>query len=346
MSLKIIITGNKGYVGTALIEYLNNKYNYKILGIDSNFFKGCNLEILKKNYLQIYKDIRHVTLKDLQDADALVHLCAISNDPMGNKYKKVTEDINIKASENILKLLTKSKIRNIVFASSCSIYGSSGNTSVNESSKIKPLTNYAKSKAIFEKKLRIFSKKNPYFKITSLRFPTACGYSKMLRLDLVLNDFVASAVKENSINLLSAGTSWRPLIDVQDMSRAIDWALHRDFNPSYIAINAGCNKNNFRVIDLAKLVKKTLPIKTKINILDKANIDKRSYKVSFNKFEKIAKKFSPKIKIEKSILEIYQKIKHNKKIIKKFRESNLVRLVKLQKLIDSKKLNKNLLWIK
>ncbi len=185
-------------------------------------------------------------------------------------------------------------MKSFVFASSCSVYGNGTNQSRTEICQLNPLTTYAKSKINTE--IELESLASTKFKVTSLRFSTACGMSDRLRLDLVLNDFIASAVTNKEIQILSDGTPWRPLINVKDMSRAIDWAIQREpeENGKYLAVNVGKNENNFQIKDLAFAVKDFFPnIDVKIN--SKAQPDNRSYKVNFDLFNSIAEKNIPQI---------------------------------------------------
>ena len=176
-------------------------------------------------------DVRAITAVDLTDVDAVIHLAAISNDPMGNAYERVTEDINYQGTLAVARAAREAGARHFVFASSCSVYGFAEDGARNEQSSVNPLTAYARSKVASEQSLAQLA--GPDFIVTCLRFATACGASPRLRLDLVLNDFVASAVTSGVIKILSDGTPWRPLINVEDMARAFDWAIDRS------ALNGG-----------------------------------------------------------------------------------------------------------
>lgn len=343
--MRILITGNLGYVGTELTGYIKKNYpRYYLLGYDTGFFKK-NLTIVKKKNIknkvnkQINKDIRNFNKSDLKNVNVIIHLAALSNDPLGKKYSKLTKDINLKSSKLLFKLADKNNVKKFIFASSCSVYGASGKEVKSEISKLNPLTQYAKSKIEFEQYASIYNKKITFI---ALRFGTACGISSRLRLDLVLNDFVASAILNNKIELLSKGDSWRPLIDVSDMCRAIDWAIHRK-NSHNISVNVGSKLNNIKIINLAKKVKKFFP-KMKIVVNKYAFSDKRSYKIDFSLFKKIAPNHQPIKKIDEIIFEL-KKFFKNKKIKKNFRASNLIRLNSLEILQKNKKIDKNLYWI-
>lgn len=336
--MKILITGNLGYVGTVLVQHLYNNNIREIVGYDSNLFKGCNLKktrsLVKKQY---YYDIREIKEKHLKGCFAVIHLAAVSNDPIGNKFSKVTSEINYKQTINLAKLAEKSGVKKFIFASSCSVYGSEGLRAKNEKSSLAPLTAYAISKINAERAL----KKLKNINITCLRFATACGYSNSMRLDLVLNDFVTSALFKNKIEILSDGKPWRPIIDVKDMSRAITWSILKN-NKKYLICNVGALDSNYTVLQIAKYVAKYIP--STISINKKAKTDKRSYKVDFSLYYKLSsKKYHPKINIKQSILEIKKNIINLKYLQKKeFRESKFIRLNVINKLLRNKIIDKKL----
>jgi len=228
--MKILVTGNTGYIGPVLGEKLKQKYNdLKLIGFDTGFFAHCLTGVNvspELNYdVQYYGDIRKLDKNVFHGVDIVIHLAAISNDPMGNNFASVTEEINSKASENVAKTAKRAGVRKFIFASSCSMYGTADSEAKKESDSLNPLTAYAKSKVYMEQVIEKLS--DDKFQGTCLRYSTACGMTPRLRLDLVLNDFVASALTTGRIEILSDGTPWRPLIDVQDMVRAIQWAVER-----------------------------------------------------------------------------------------------------------------------
>lgn len=348
--MKILITGNIGYVGSLLVEYLRLKHpTYYICGFDTGFFSTCTkeLNLLPENLLdkQIYGDMRDSKFEFIDDFDSVVHLAGISNDPIGNFHESITEDINTLATKRLIDKCLISNIKSFVFASSCSIYGNTGDNIKNENSPLDPLTAYARSKVDIENYIKSKSINEKFF--TNLRFATACGDSPRLRLDLVLNDFVASAVLNKKIELLSDGQAMRPLIDVIDMCRAIDWSIHRFTllsKETVLDLNIGSKNNNFKISDLAQFVKNQLK-DCEIVYLQKDNKDSRSYEVDFSKFETIAKDYNPVIDIQKSISNLYHAINTMYFKNSDFRNSNYVRLVKIKNLIYNKKIDNNFNWI-
>lgn len=340
----ILITGPFGYIGSKLIQFLKENFiEYSLYGFDTNFFiDDCLFTSNDNLFTKIYKgDVRDFDEKILKNIDTIIHLAAISNDPISNQFESVTYDINYLATINLAKKAKRNGVKNFIFASSCSVYGYSENGEVNELSKTNPITPYAKSKLAAENDLEKLA--DSTFKVTCLRFATACGMSERLRLDLVLNDFVVSAYLNKKIEILSDGTPWRPLIDVTDMARAFAWSINR-IGDEYLIVNVGNSKNNYQVKDLAQFVKREI-IDTEIIINKNALTDKRSYKVNFDKFEKLSGNFYSKKTINESIKEIINGLNQINFNDYEFRKSNLIRLNKLNFLKKQNLINNNLEWI-
>ncbi len=346
--MKILITGNMGYIGPSVVQRLRVSYpDATLVGLDMGYFANCliNAEILPECRvdIQYFADVRHFPKDLLRGVDAIVHLAAISNDPMGNTFEEVTFDINYRASIMLAKKAKESGVKTFIYASSCSMYGYAEDGPRTERSPLNPLTAYAKSKVLTERDLEKIADRE--FKVTSLRFSTACGMSERLRLDLVLNDFVASAVASKKITILSDGTPWRPLINVKDMARAIDWAISRDINTGgeFLAVNIGCDEWNYRVKDLAEAVAKVIP-GVDILINKDAQSDKRSYRVSFGLFRKLAPDHQPEVSLESTIMELKTGLEEINFCDENFRNSKLIRLKMLNHLRKQGLLNEYLEW--
>jgi nucleoside-diphosphate-sugar epimerase len=339
---KVLIIGNLGYIGPVLEKHL--KHDYIIYGCDQGYFQNDysvenKISINNNLHGQYFFDVRKFDSSILNNIDKIVYLAAISNDPMGNKFKKQTFDINQNSAVKIAKESKKRGVKDFVFASSCSVYGTGGANTKNEESDLDPLTNYAKSKINTELELKKIADQN--FKVKCLRFATACGFSPRLRLDLVLNDFVASAILYGEIKILSDGSPWRPLINVKDMSRAIDWALKSEIEESFLSINIGSNEWNYTIKDLADNVKKIIP-NINVSINKNADPDKRSYRVDFSKFKRIAPNYVPQVSLLETISELKNGIEQMNFRINDFRKSNYIRLNKLNYLIENNFINDNL----
>lgn len=344
--MKILITGNLGYVGSELVKELRKKYPDAILiGYDIGFFARqlTNNIFAPEIYLnqQIYGDVRDFPEELLEGVDTIVQLAAISNDPIGNKFEEVTLDVNYKAVVDIAEKAKKKGVTSIVFASSCSVYGFAEEAARTETSEVNPLTAYAKSKVGAERDLESLADDN--FKITCLRFATACGMSDRLRLDLVLNDFVAGAVSAKEITILSDGTPWRPLINVRDMARAIIWAHERKpaDGGNFLTVNTGSNQWNYQVKELAIEINKILH-ETDVSINKDAQPDKRSYKVSFEKFKSLAPDNQPKYDLKNTISDLINGLKDINFNDKNFRQSRLMRLFVVNELLENGIIDKSL----
>ncbi len=347
--MKILITGNMGYVGPGVVRRLRQSYpQATLVGLDTGYFAHCltNADMLPECQvdIQYFADVRRLPLAALDGVDAIVHLAAISNDPIGNLFEEVTLDINYRASVQLAKEAKHRGVKAFVFAASCSMYGFADDTPRKESSPLNPLTAYAKSKVYTEQELQKLAAET--FTVTSLRFSTACGMSERLRLDLVVNDFVACAIASRNITILSDGTPWRPLIHLRDMARAIDWAIQRDraAGGDFLAVNVGCSAWNYQVKDLAEAVAEVIPDVT-ISINKDAQPDKRSYKVDFSLFEKLAPDFQPQVDLITAISELKDGLQAIGFRDDNFRNSNYMRLKVLTLLREKGLLNGNLEWL-
>ena len=274
-----------------------------------------------------------------------MHLAAVSNDPMGNRFEAVTDAINHRASVAIAEAAAAAGVKTFVFASSCSVYGfaAADGRARAEGDVLNPLTAYARSKIATEESLRQIDLNG--MTATSLRFATACGMSDRLRLDLVLNDFVACALSSGEITMLSDGTPWRPLIDVRDMARAIEWAIMRpaEIGGSFLAVNVGSNAWNYQVKDLANAVAASMP-GTSVSINAAAPPDKRSYKVDFSLFRELAPQHQPLETLETSVAGLRDGLRAIDFSDRNFRQSQLIRLKVLERQMERNRLSDDLVW--
>ncbi len=336
--MKVLIIGNLGYIGPMVAKHFRATHPDSFLAgydigyfIQNNTFNGIAGDTLLN--VQYYGDVRNFDENLLKGFDAVIYLAAISNDPMGNAFETPTLDINYKSAINIAQKAKVKGVKHFVFASSCSVYGFADSAPRSETSDVNPLTAYAKSKVFAEEALKPLADDNFY--ITCLRFATACGYSDRLRLDLVLNDFVASAIADKKITILSDGTPWRPLIHVKDMARAMDWAIQRKEGGNFLIINTGSNTWNYQVKELAAAVQQ-LFTDVDVSINENAQPDKRSYKVNFDLYEKLAPAHQPLVSLQNVVEDLKTGLQGIDFNDANFRQSSLIRLKTIQKLIDCK----------
>ncbi|MES2481455.1 MAG: SDR family oxidoreductase [Pseudomonadota bacterium] len=349
MNTRTLIVGNLGYIGPVLVDHLRkHRPETSLLGYDTGYFAGCLIDPFEATDrcvdVQVYKDVRDVGQEDLRGVDHVVYLAAISNDPMGNLYEKPTRDINAAAALRFALLARQCGARRFVYASSCSVYGAGGDVAKDEASALNPLTAYAKSKIEAEQELKALAHED--FFVTCLRFATACGASPRLRLDLVLNDFVASSLLKNEIEILSDGTPWRPLIDVQDMCRAMLWAMERNDAKAgaFLAVNVGHDDWNYTIKDLAHAVRDVVG-NTRVSINASAAPDKRSYRVDFSLYNALASHGQARKSIETTIHELVRNIEDSDFRKQDFRNSHLIRLNTLSQLRRRNKLDADLRWV-
>ena len=346
--MKTLIIGNEGYIGPHVVNRIKQYHsNSHVAGFDLGYF-AHNItaqEFPERNIdVQYRGDVRNFPQDLLKGFDSVIYLAAISNDPMGKEFEQVTYDVNQHSAISIAKAAKDAGVNHFVYASSCSVYGSADDKPRTENSDLNPLTAYAISKVSTEKALEPLSSND--FIVTCLRFATACGFSPRLRLDLVLNDFVASAISTGRIEILSDGTPWRPLINVKDMARAIDWASGRisGNGGNYLIVNTGSNEWNYQIKELAMAVQNQFT-SIDVSINEDAEPDKRSYKVNFSTFKNMSGDYYPKISIEQTVEDLFEGLQKLAFDDIDFRTSNLIRLFVLKNHIKNGRLNNNLNWI-
>lgn len=342
--MKIMITGNMGYVGPAVVSHLRREMPHaELIGVDTGLFAHCLTEAkLPERQLdaQIFKDVRELPADIFKGVDAVVHLAAVSNDPMGGRFETVTDEINHRATVRTAELASQMGVKSFVFASSCSMYGFAEGGARTETDQLNPLTAYARSKVAAEVGLGDIARKGQ-MTVTALRFSTACGFSGRTRLDLVLNDFVASALTTKRVSVLSDGTPWRPLIHVNDMALAIEWALLRQQPGGFLAVNVGSDTWNYQVKDLAEAVASSLP-GTAVDINRDAPPDRRSYRVNFDLYRSLAPSHQPRVTLNDAVADLIAGLRAAGLSDPDYRASELVRLNVLSKAIDAGRLGTDL----
>ena len=288
--MRILLTGCSGYVGSVARGVLQAA-GHDVVGLDTCLYEGCDLPPLPAPPPpEVRRDIRDVTPADLEGIDAVVHLAALSNDPLGELDGSLTYAINHEATVRLAKLARAAGAERFVFASSCSMYGASGTAGrVDETASLAPLTAYASSKVRSEHSLSLLASDD--FSPTFLRFATAYGVSPRLRLDIVLNNLVGSAVATGAVHLQSDGKAWRPLIHVEDMARACLAVLEAPREAIHgEAFNTGAPEANYLVRDLASIVAEVIP-GSEVTFARGAGTDPRSYRVDFSKIASVLRSF-------------------------------------------------------
>lgn len=323
---KILITGGCGYIGSKFVEMYFD--NYEIIILDTQYFDNYT----SKNVFVLKKDIRDIESEDLNDVEVVIHMSELSNDPLGNLNEKTTFEINHKATVKLLNLAENSEVKKFIYMSSCSVYGISDLYS-NEKSNVTPLTAYAKAKTLNEDYIL---KNNFNFETVILRNATVFGHSPNLRLDLVINDLVFNALRNNKLELLSDGTPKRPFIHVKDLVRILTLFIETQKNLDKEIFNIGHESLNYSIKNVAEIIGDKLKI---TNILyGKKDSDQRSYLVDFNKFDKTFN-YNFEFDLNQGIQDLINNYENTEISI------NHKRIKKINYLLDKKLLDKNLYWI-
>jgi nucleoside-diphosphate-sugar epimerase len=300
--MRVLITGHQGYLGTVMVPILQ-AFGHDVTGLDSGFFADCVLGPEPKDPPGMRVDLRDVSVQQLQGFEAVVHLAALSNDPLGALAPEVTYDINHHASVRLARLAKAAGVRRFLYASTCSVYGAAGDDLVTESAPLRPLTPYAESKVRVEDDVANLA--DDSFSPVFLRNATAFGFSPRLRADIVLNNLVGHAVLTGDVRVLSDGTPWRPLVHAQDIATAFRIALEAPIGKVHCAAyNVGAESNNLTVAEIAQSVVEVVP-GAKLMITGETGADPRSYRVDFSAFRH-ALGFEAKWTISDGAAELYK----------------------------------------
>lgn len=324
---RVLVTGNLGYIGVHIVDQLRLS-GHHVTGCDLELFKGCEWENPTPPHKQIIGDFRNLGSYELSDYDCIMHLAAISNDPMGDLDPEITFGINRDGTNALAEKAKKAGVPLFLFAGSCSIYGKGATLDIDESGETSPLTAYASSKIEAEGRLKELS--DVKFKAVSLRNATAYGYSPMLRIDLVVNNLLACGLSRGDIRVMSDGSPWRPLIHCKDIARAFLAFMDAQLNSNFTVVNVGGNSENYQVRDILNKVQKLMP-NAKVVYTGEVGNDPRNYKVNFDLLGKVLPNFKLQYNLDSGMEELFNKYKKNGFTLQDFEGDKFVRLRTLKK---------------
>jgi nucleoside-diphosphate-sugar epimerase len=339
--MKILITGSRGYIGTVMAPMMVAA-GHDVIGVDADFYRRSTFGDWSEAVRTIPKDIRALDARDLQGFDAVVHLAALSNDPLGDLDPRLTYEINHLASVRLAALAKEAGVARFVLASSCSNYGAAGDAPMNEDSELNPVTPYGESKVLAERDIRGLADRS--FTPTFLRCATAYGVSPRLRFDIVLNNLVAWAFTSGKVMLKSDGTPWRPIVHIEDISRAFLAVLSA---PAEVvraqAFNVGRDDQNYRIREIAQIVKETVP-GCEIAFAEGAGPDKRNYRADFSRIARVLPSFRPQWDARKGARQLYEAYRRIGLRLEDFEGPRYRRIDQIRRLLAEGNLGSDLRW--
>jgi nucleoside-diphosphate-sugar epimerase len=341
--VKVLVTGHHGYIGSVTLPLLQAA-GHDVTGLDTRFYRGCDLPPYGAAPNGLELDVRDVTPEHLAGHDAVVHLAALSNDPLGDLDPELTYEINFQATVALARTAKEAGVTRFVFASSCSMYGAAADELVTEDAPLRPLTPYAESKVRSEEALNDLA--DGGFSPVSMRNATAYGVSPRLRLDIVLNNLVAWAYTTGAARILSDGTPWRPLVHVSDIASATAALLEAPHEAVHAqAFNVGREGENHQVRDLAEIVRAIVP-GSSVELGGSSDPDPRSYRVDFSKLRSAVPELKLRWTARDGAQELYDAYRAAALTLDEFEGSRYTRLKRLQELRASDRLGPDLRWLR
>lgn len=345
--MNILVTGHLGYIGTVLTRVLH-RAGHTVTGVDTGYFEDCllpNAETPERPDWELRKDVRTVGVDDLKGVEAVVHLAALSNDPMGQVNPALTDEVNHRASVELGRKAREAGVARFIFSSSCSMYGAAdGDVALTEEAPFNPVSAYALSKVHAEAGLSALACDS--FSPVFLRNATAYGVSPRMRFDLVLNEFVGWALSTGKVRIKSDGTPWRPLVHVEDICNACVAALEAPREVVHNqAFNIGQDSENFQVKDIVEAVRQTVP-GCEVEYTGEHQGDRRSYRVCFKKVREVLPGYLPRWNLKKGAEELYGFLKDLSLSVETFQDRKFTRLKQLQYLMNAGYLKSDLSWRK
>lgn len=339
--MRILLTGHAGYIGAVMLPMLVEA-GHEVVGYDSGLFTACTFDRPPMATKEITKDLRDLAVSDLEGFDVIMHLGGLSNDPLGNLNPNLTYDINHEASVHMARLAKQAGVKRFLFSSSCSNYGAAGDAMLTEEGQLAPLTPYSESKVRVERDVAKLADDD--FSPVFLRNATAYGVSPRLRFDLVLNNLVAWAYTTGKVLIKSDGTPWRPIVHITDIGRAFMAIADAPRELTHnMALNVGVTTENYRIRDLAEIVREVVPGSV-VEYAPDGGADPRNYRVDFSKIHSLLPGFKPQWTARKGAEELYAAYKRVGLALEDYEGVRYKRIDHLKKLMAEGKLDQNLRW--
>lgn len=339
--MKVLVTGHDGYIGRVLVPMFQAA-GHEVVGADSFLFQGCEFGNQTQDVPAFRVDVRDMQPEMFAGVDAVVHLAAISNDPLGDLNPDCTYDINYRATERVAELAKEAGVQRFLYSSSCSLYGASSDDAIDESGSFNPVTPYGESKVLSEQALQAMA--DDSFSPIYLRNATAYGSSSRLRGDLVVNNLTGFAFTTGKVFLKSDGTSWRPLVHIEDISRAFLALMEapRDIVHNE-PFNVGMTTENYQIRDVAKMVEEIVP-NSVVTLSDEAFNDIRNYRVSCDKLARLVPAFKPQWTVRRGIEQLLADYQRAGLTIEQLEGNRFMRVKTIGRLLDSNELGADLRW--
>jgi nucleoside-diphosphate-sugar epimerase len=328
--MRVLVTGHKGYIGSCLVPMLLQE-GVDVTGLDSDLFRECTFDGQLAEVPEILKDTRDITAADVEGHDAIIHLAGLSNDPLGDYDPSLTDEINCQASIRLAKLARDVGVRRFIFASSCSNYGAAGDKFLTETAEFNPVTPYGVSKVAVERAVAPLATDD--FSPVFLRASTAYGMSPRIRFDLVLNNLTAWAFTTGRVYIKSDGSPWRPIVHVEDISRAYIAALMAPTEAVHNrAFNVGTTTENYQVREIAQMVEQVVP-GCRVEFAPDAGPDPRCYRVDCNHIARTLHGFKPQWTARRGIEQLYEQFQRTGLTLQDFEGERFKRIAHIKKLV-------------